>query len=332
MNSKKTNFFIKLKDAIFNFDEYKNFAYEKLSVAGIYFLELMIAFAIIISLAICIKGIQIKNKISKDIINNYPNFKLENNLLTLEDENKRFIKDYKEDYKVIIDTNVSNLEEIEEANTYSNLVVFLKDKVVFKDNTGTQNSALYEEIAKDININKQVLTNVLTSKSIIFMFIMAFLVMIPVVFILFSIQVIISIIFLSIIGIIFSAILRIRLPYEKMLNISIYSMTLPIVLNIIYKTTYLFTGFDIIYFDIAYRAISYVYLLTALLIIKSELIKQNMELTKIIQVQKQVKEELEKKKEEEEQEKQEENKEKKKREKEEKKEDNNTQEPEGNQA
>jgi len=76
-----------------------------------------------------------------------------------------------------------------------------------------------------------------------------------------------------------------------------YALTLSIILNIIYLAVNILTGFTITYFGIGYNLISYIYLVTAILIIKSDLIKQQMELMRIIEVQKQVKKDFEERKE-----------------------------------
>ena len=66
-----------------------------------------------------------------------------------------------------------------------------------------------------------------------------------------------------------------------------------IILSTIYSVVYSLTGFVIEYFDIMYLLVSYIYIIAAILIIKSDLIKQQMELQKIYKVEKEVKKELE---------------------------------------
>lgn len=57
-----------------------------------------------------------------------------------------------------------------------------------------------------------------------------------------------------------------------------------------------FLGFEIKYFDIAYDTISYIYVVTAILLMRADLIKQQIELTKIAEVQKEVKKEMQERK------------------------------------
>ena len=127
-------------------------------------------------------------------------------------------------------------------------------------------------------------------------------------FVLYLIQVILDVLLLSVIGFLLSKIIGVEFKYKSIFNMSVYSLTLSIALYMIYIIVNLFTGFEIKYFEIAYNAIAYIYIITAMLMIKSDLIKQQGELTKIVQVQKKIREER-----------QEDNKEEKEKEKEQKK-------------
>ena len=84
------------------------------------------------------------------------------------------------------------------------------------------------------------------------------------------------------------------------------------------------TGFEIQYFRVMYNAIAYIYVVTAILMIRAEMIKQQIELVKLAEEQKKVKEELEQRqKEEKEKEEQKKKEEKPKDKKKEKKEEDN---------
>ena len=84
----------------------------------------------------------------------------------------------------------------------------------------------------------------------------------------------------------------VRFKLSPMFALSIYSLTLPITLSCIYNIVYILTGFVIKYFNVMYLLIAYVYIIAAILMIKYDLIKQNEELQKIIEVQKQVRKEM----------------------------------------
>ena len=82
---------------------------------------------------------------------------------------------------------------------------------------------------------------------------------------------------------------------------SIYALTLPILLNALYIGVNIFTQFNIEYFQVMYLAVAAIYLIAAIFILKDNFIKKQQELLKIIEVQakiKQEKDEQEEKKEE----------------------------------
>ena len=109
-----------------------------------------------------------------------------------------------------------------------------------------------------------------------------------------------------------------------------YATTLSIVLYLIYGIVNIFTGFTIIYFDVAYNAISFIYVATAILIIRNDLIKQQIEVGKIIEEQKKIKEEKRIEEKDRQKDKKEENSKKDKNKK--NKQGNKNEEPEGNEA
>ena len=164
------------------------------------------------------------------------------------------------------------------------------------------------------------------------MYIIISLIIFVYLFISFLIQFMIDILILSVLGFLFSRLVRLKLKFKSIFNISIYAITLPIILYLIYGIANLYTGFTIRYFEIAYNAISYIYVVTAILIIRNDLIKQQIEVGKIVKEEMKLREE---KKLEEEEKQKEENKPKKdktKKQKEEDKKENKDETPEGNEA
>ena len=82
-----------------------------------------------------------------------------------------------------------------------------------------------------------------------------------------------------------------------MSKIDVHSLTLPILLNALTILLYTFTGFKITYFDAMYMGIACIYIVAAILMIKSDVIKNQKELAKIIEEQLRIKMEMEKGKE-----------------------------------
>ena len=88
---------------------------------------------------------------------------------------------------------------------------------------------------------------------------------------------------LSLFGLITCFMAKIKMNYKAIFNMSIFALTLSMILRTIYFVVNLLTGFEIKYFDVMYVAISYISLVAAIFIIKSNVIKQHLELMKIIE-------------------------------------------------
>lgn len=95
----------------------------------------------------------------------------------------------------------------------------------------------------------------------------------------------------SILGIIVTKITKMKIKYKSILSMSIYAFTLSIILNCIYSVANILTGFTIEYFQIAYNVIAYIYIVTAVLMIKTDFIEQQKELIKIVKEQAKIKRE-----------------------------------------
>ncbi len=97
----------------------------------------------------------------------------------------------------------------------------------------------------------------------------------------------IRILLLSGFGLITCFFAQIKINYKALFNMSVYAMTLSILLHIIYTCILLLTDFKVKYFDILYVSVSYISLAAAIFIIKSNVIKTHLELMKIIDSSKQ---------------------------------------------
>ena len=333
MKQKKIPFFKRLKNAITNFDEYQKFSQEKLGTAIKYFLKLMLIFSILISGFLTARMYKEIETIKTSFAEECPDFRIENNTLLIEGENKKYEKDIGyETLGLIVDSENTDLTE-EQNGQYQRIIAFYKDRMIMKT-MDTKTSMTYEDISKNQNINglsKQQILDYANSNEMLVIYSIFFVVTIIFVFIAYSIQILLDIFLLSIIGLIMSKIAAVKLKYKEVFNMSIYALTLSIVLYLIYICVNISTGFTIKYFDLAYQIISYIYIVTAILMIKSDLIKQQIEVGRIIEEQKKVREE--KQQEDNEEEKPKEDKKEKKEKKEKKdKEEKEPENPEGSQA
>lgn len=329
--TKKQGFFRSVKNSIFSFDSYQDFALEETKKGIGYFFKLLILFSIII--AIVFSALQVlvtipefKNFITSDL----PNFSYKDGQLSIENNEVVTIDRLADNILIIADTNELPDEKIEEykekINLYDVGLVVLKDKIYLKNSystVGIQEIPLQEiaSIYGAEEFTKQDIINEVNNVNMISLFVSLTVVVFLGFFVTYLIISVLDIIILVLLSNIIATILRIRMKLSALINISIHSMTLPIILLIIYAIIFLTTGFEIKYFDIMYRGISYVYVITAIYLIRSALIKQKMELTAIVEKQKEVKEELEEDKKEKEEENKEKEEEKKSKDEEDKKED-----------
>lgn len=336
METKKLSFFKRIKSAIINIDEYLNFSEEKTSVTIKYILKLVLIFSFILAIALTYKIVDEANKLIDDFKNEFPQFSLQNGILDIEGENQQIVKGDESGYfGFIVDNQKESLVDVYKAGDYQRVIGLLKDKIVIRDVEGIETSLSYKQLSENygydlININKDTVLQFLSGNNMIKIYVLFAVIAFVYFYFIYLIQFILDIFLLSVVGYLLSKIVGVKFKYKSIFNMSAYALTLSIILYGIYIIINLFTGFTIKYFEIAYNAISYIYMITAMLIIKSDLIKQQIEVGKIVEEQKKIREE--KKQKEKNNEKDKKPKEDKK-EKKEKKEDKSEEgEPEGNQA
>lgn len=88
---------------------------------------------------------------------------------------------------------------------------------------------------------------------------------------------------------------RIRFKTSVLFNISCSAITLSVILKAGYIIINMINGFEIKYFDVMYTSVAFVYAIAAIMIIKSELIKNEQEVMHIISEQEKNKQEFEEK-------------------------------------
>lgn len=157
----------------------------------------------------------------------------------------------------------SNVAKFDEPN------LTLSEKVVklLVDETNNQN----EEVAKTIEIIKQYPDSTIIGT----LFISAF--------ISFYIATLMDILTLSVFGLFTCLVARIKMNYKAVFNMSIFALTLSTILRIIYIMVTLLANFEVKYFEVMYIAVSYISLAAAIFLIKSDVMKQHLQLMKIIE-------------------------------------------------
>lgn len=168
MEQKKIPFFVRLKRAIINFDEYRTFSEEKTWTSVKYFLKLMIIFTVIITIALTIRVVNQVNVTTQSLRNDFPEFSFQNNTLVLEGETTRIVKGDSNGYfGIIIDSKENDLNNIDEAGDYQRIIAFLKDKMVVRDTSSVETSMTYEQLSSQYDlslINKTTMLEILSRK------------------------------------------------------------------------------------------------------------------------------------------------------------------------
>lgn len=331
MENKKTGFLKRIFYAIKDFEKYQEFALENKVIVVRYIMKLILILALTISLCFMFRFANIVKQGINYFRNEFPNLYFLNNELTVESDTP-IIHEVGEEFEGIIIVDTLSIDEgndyKDKLNMYENGVVFSKNSLTLKNVNGS-NTYSYSSIADLYEIHdftKQDLEGYLTNKNVYSFYLSLFMIMLLYTYVIYFITTILDAVMLAIFGFLSSRISRVPLKFSVIYKMSIYALTLPIILNIVYIIINSATGFTIEYFDWMYTAISFVYLITAVLMIKDNMIKQQIELLKLEEEQKRIREE-QKRKEEEEKEKQEQErreKEKQKREKEEKKKEGKT--------
>lgn len=305
---KKKNFFKELFKSIRDLDKYEDFALEMPKVAFKYFAKLVLIFTLIVSIFYTYKIVENMNNIYGNLKEKLPDFSYAEGNLKMDSEEPIVIEDYKDLFgKVIIDTNITGSEASKYEQEKSG-ILFLKDKcVILSSNAMGQVAYQYKDLATAYNLNeftKQDVVNYIEGMNAVSIYASIYFIIFVYLFIVYFISIFMDVILLSVLAYIVSRISRIKLKYAPSFSVAIHAVTLPVVLNLIYIIVNLLTGFRIKYFQLMYSTISYIYVIVAILMIKTDFINRQMELIKLAGEQEKVKEEM-KKKEQEEKEKQE---------------------------
>ena len=128
MQNKKMGFFTRLKKSIFKFEEYEKFIEEPLKRAFGYFFKLMIIFSLLITIALTYTVNTNVKSFKAALETEFPSFKIENNILSIEEKDsfEYYFEDY--DIQLILDeTQENNIE-----NDYDNCLMLLKNSMIVK--------------------------------------------------------------------------------------------------------------------------------------------------------------------------------------------------------
>ena len=309
----KKGFFKKIWYSIYKIEKYSELSAEGFPRA-IKYLMILVAILALISVGVSIYNVSVEvNQITKYIDEKVPELTYKDDALSVESE-EPFIDDETEFGKIIIDTKTENEEEI---NKYINesqedeqtAIILLKNRIIINQ-IGISGSVSYnyDDLFGQMGIsefNKQSLVEFLRSSKMFNLYFNLGLVLFIYAFVIYAINSLFNILAISLFGYLATKILKLRIRYVAIFNMVVYSVTLPIILEMVYLILNSIFDFTINYFDVMYVFIASIYMFAALFMIKSDFDKTQGEVQKIVDVEKEVKKEIEKKEKKEEQEKEE---------------------------
>lgn len=334
MEEKKIGFFKKVWTSIRDFEKYEEFAADKIISAIKYILLLTLIFIIIITAAYTFKFYNVINNVKEYVNQEIEEISLEDGNLAISSEEPIIIENEKSIVPIIIidtDKDANTEEYIEKIKLYDTGILVLNDKITISNSLLAQDQSIYYSNVFTENISsKEEFINLLSGNNMMYTYLLFFVTIFVYLFIIHFSSNIVDAVVLGALGYIFARIVRLRLRFKATFNIGIHALTLPMILNLIYIIVNTFTNFTISYFQWMYTTISYIYVAVAILMIKTEIINQKIQLMKLEKIQEKVATEdtIEEPKEKKKEEKKEEQKEKK----EEEKEKNNGEQPEGSNA
>ena len=286
----KMGFFKMVGNSITKIEKYPEMAAQGLGKAVSYLAKIIAILAIVLSFGMMYQAHGLMKEGIAYLQNEFPEFSYKDGILNVESED--VIRISSEDSyvgKVIIDTKTDSEEEkdkyVEEVESSGGGLVVLKDKVVVKNRQIAGDIEYkYQEVAKGFNLsefNKQDVINYASSSQMFNLYLSLFLTLLIYAFVMYFITTLSNAILLSAFGYITTLIARIKMRYVAILNMSMYALTLSVILNSIYIAINAFIVFNMEYFSVMYAGVAAIYLVAAILILKSEFIKKQQELIKI---------------------------------------------------
>lgn len=327
---KKEGFFKTVLKSIKNFEKYEDFGLEGIGKTSIYLLKIVAIFTLVITAMTMYKFSNSFNLAIDYFDKNVKSLKYEEGVLAVnENEKMEVISEENITGKIIVDTSELTEEQINEyrenIKNEANGIVLLREKVILKNEMlSSVSETSYKDFLEQYNITSLDKQGILDyfNKNMPQIYASISITLYIYMFAVYIASILVDALVLGALGYLTARITGMRIRFGAAFSMGVHALTLPIILNMAYVILNGFTGYTIKYFQFMYTAISYIYVITAILIIKSDYIKRQTEVEKIKSEQDKIREELEsrKQKEEDEKEKQKEEQEKQKQKEKEKKE------------
>ena len=300
--TKKENFFKKLIKSIKDLDKYEDFALEKPAEGIKYIAKLVAVFCAIVGIVYTYNIITTTGRLYTGLKDKLPDFSYKEGVLTAGEE-PTIIEDYADSIgSIIIDTNVDTEQASknyqEQIAKYGSAVIATKENIsIYNAQLNAPVTYRYSNLLANNSISeftKQDVINQVDGLNKVSVSISLYLVFFVYLYVFYFASIMLDLLLLALLAYIVGRIVGIKLKSGPVFNIAAHAITLPVVLNLIYIIVNLLTGFNIKYFQIMYNAISYIYVVVAVLMIKTDFLNRQIELMKLAQEQMKIKEEMEK--------------------------------------
>ena len=304
----KAGFFKKVWYSITKIEKYPNMSAQGIGKAISYLAKIVAILAIIVSLGMVYQAHNMIKEGVEYLENNFPEFSYKDGILDVSSEEPITIS-AEDSYvgETIIDTKTDDEtiknEYVNKVTNAGGGIVILKDEIRIKNSSvAGVISYSYKETIDKMGITeftKQDVINYIQSGQMVSLYVSVFLTIFIYAFMMFLLDGFVSTLFLSFFGYFTAWLARIKMRYVAIFNMAIYSLTLSIILNMIYLGINIFIPFEMQYFQVMYITVAAIYLVAAIFILKSEFIKKQMELMKIAEAQEIIKKQMEEKEQEE---------------------------------
>lgn len=286
-DKKSLNFFERIYYSIFKFDKYDIFLEEKKSIATRYILILTLLATLLISFIEVFTFIKVYDRGRNYILQNkLPEFVFQDGKLHFSEK----VENYDEQVKYYFLANTDDLNDeqrreiLNKTIDYRYSLILFEDKVVFSVNgfSTSYNIADYSDALDISELNNQEFIEIMNSLSPIKVFGMVFGMVGISMYVAQILATFMNILLLFLSGILICRFINLALNKSAIYNITCYSITLSIVVTLIYDIFYFITNREITNMDTVYLILAYIYLIASLFIIKQEVSKQKIEIKKTI--------------------------------------------------
>ena len=249
----KVRFLKRIWYSITKLEKYPDMAAEGLRKALGYLAKLVMIITIVISIGSLYQTHVLVQKCIRCVENDFPDFKYKDGILAISSENEvRIDADKTPLGKVIIDTNTEDEQKInqyiEEITNDEQGIIILKNRLIIKNEkiVGTI-SYNFKETFEQMGIgefDKQGILAYVDGSGLMRLYSSTFFTVFIYSFIMYFLTTISNVVLLSVFGLIATLLAKIKMRYVAVFNMSIYSLTLSVLLNTLYIGVNIFVPFD----------------------------------------------------------------------------------------